>query len=437
MIITFDDTDSPQGMCTTFLAPMITKVIHPMVLASPPALVRLNPNIPWKTRGNGAVVLEIGTKKGNGTPLGEWEEERIEVHPDAKKDVVIPWEIVEKIKNVVMSNALTECDNTNPGLIFLDKRPDSSWYQKGVKSVVDKNDVLRQLNNADSDYFFHGNGRGLIGAYCASAWPEEDRTYEVIAYRKKENIGTKRELNGKEVRLLDNRFPMTFNNYDEKNDHVAILPNTDCPVLYGVRGDNPRELMNVPDFLTSEEKRGWVLFRSNQGTGDHLAKGKVTGFQEHHSYVIRGKITSEPMDVEGGHVVITFADHDAEIPLMAYEPTKEFRDVIRALAPGDDVTVSGSFRNEPRGLNLEKVTVHQLADIKEKRNPPCPQCGKNMKSMGKEQGYRCRECKEYAKNPLEISEPRTLVPDSYEVPICARRHLHRPLKRDKKLNEKT
>jgi len=35
-----------------------------------PKLVRLNPNVPWKTRGNGAVSLQIGTGKGKKVKIG-------------------------------------------------------------------------------------------------------------------------------------------------------------------------------------------------------------------------------------------------------------------------------------------------------------------------------------------------------------------------------
>jgi len=33
--------------------------------------VRLNPNIPWKTRGNGAISIKIGKGNGKKTKIGE------------------------------------------------------------------------------------------------------------------------------------------------------------------------------------------------------------------------------------------------------------------------------------------------------------------------------------------------------------------------------
>jgi len=62
--IGIDDTDSPKGMCTTFLSYKIVKFLEKQKIefVDYPSLIRFNPNIPWKTRGNGAVRLTIKTK---------------------------------------------------------------------------------------------------------------------------------------------------------------------------------------------------------------------------------------------------------------------------------------------------------------------------------------------------------------------------------------
>jgi tRNA(Ile2)-agmatinylcytidine synthase len=63
--IGIDDTDSRKGMCTTYLALELVKEFqNELDLIGYPRLVRLNPNIPWKTRGNGAVCVRLGTGKG-------------------------------------------------------------------------------------------------------------------------------------------------------------------------------------------------------------------------------------------------------------------------------------------------------------------------------------------------------------------------------------
>ena len=67
-----DDTDSLQGMCTTFLA---TEIVRDLTrdhdLIGYPRLVRLNPSIPWKTRGNGAVCIRVGQGRGRGSCVGQ------------------------------------------------------------------------------------------------------------------------------------------------------------------------------------------------------------------------------------------------------------------------------------------------------------------------------------------------------------------------------
>ena len=59
--IGIDDTDSPDGMCTTYLASQIINKFkdNGIELADYPRLIRLNPFARFKTRGNGGVSLKI------------------------------------------------------------------------------------------------------------------------------------------------------------------------------------------------------------------------------------------------------------------------------------------------------------------------------------------------------------------------------------------
>ena len=59
--IGIDDTDSPDGMCTTYLASQIINEFEAngIELADYPRLIRLNPFARFKTRGNGGVSLKI------------------------------------------------------------------------------------------------------------------------------------------------------------------------------------------------------------------------------------------------------------------------------------------------------------------------------------------------------------------------------------------
>ncbi len=64
MHIGLDDTDSTKGGCTTYLAALLVEELGKfhVEFTDYPGLIRLNPNVPWKTRGNGALCLRFGTK---------------------------------------------------------------------------------------------------------------------------------------------------------------------------------------------------------------------------------------------------------------------------------------------------------------------------------------------------------------------------------------
>jgi len=69
--------------------------------------------------------------------------------------------------------------------------------------------------------------------------------------------------------------------------------------------------------------------------------------------------------------------------------------------------------------------------VRKVSNPICPNCGKSMKSVGKAGGYRCRKCGARADERSTTKEkvPRNLSPGWFEPPVCARRHISKPLKR--------
>ena len=63
MIIGIDDTDSNEGMCTTYLGALLLDELKAYgTVEALPMLVRLNPTIPYKTRGNAAVALKLNTR---------------------------------------------------------------------------------------------------------------------------------------------------------------------------------------------------------------------------------------------------------------------------------------------------------------------------------------------------------------------------------------
>ena len=70
-------------------------------------------------------------------------------------------------------------------------------YKKAVKGIVFLDEVTSLLDKNGALYIGYKNKRGLIGAAASIAWnPVFDKTYELITYRKKEKIGSKREIEG-------------------------------------------------------------------------------------------------------------------------------------------------------------------------------------------------------------------------------------------------
>ena len=100
-----------------------------------------------------------------------------------------------------------------------------------------------------------------------------------------------------------------------------------------------------------------------------------------------------PATIPGGHVILRLRTKAGELDCAAYEPSKEFRGVVRLLVPGDRLVAFGELRERPRTLNLEKIEVVALAEhLRKVSNPACPDCGKAMGSMGRGGWFRCKRC---------------------------------------------
>ncbi|MFO7992388.1 MAG: tRNA(Ile)(2)-agmatinylcytidine synthase [Thermoplasmata archaeon] len=431
MYIAVDDTDSRYGMCTTFLVTELIKEFSEYKVIHYPRLVRLNPNIPWKTRGNGAVVIELG-KKG----IGEIEVGNIEEPVLAKAQ---KGEDIEEKKETILLRVIKlvdkwgelDIEGTNPGVVIGREKPPVELYWKTVREVVKLDEIIDILDAGEFCYKGYGNKRGLIGAAAAMSWIPEDHTYELISYRKKELWGTGRDMPEEDVIELDNTLKSTFDSYDHQESSSTIAPNSPCPVLYGVRGDDPDELKKSLDLVGGEEPERWLLFLTNQGTDDHIVDSDISEIEPYRSVHVRAAVSSKPRVIEGGHVFIDLKNGQ-KVTAAAYEPTKDFRKIIKSLIPGDIIEIWGGVREEPETLNIEKIKIVHIEEKCEKiGNPVCPKCGKRMSSIGKDAGYRCKRCSTKAgENEVEMGKvDRALEEGWYETPVSARRHLSKPLKR--------
>ena len=420
-----DDTDSLRGMCTTFLAAeLVRDLTRDFDLVGYPRLVRLNPNIPWKTRGNAAVCLRIGSGRGEPITIGELGGRPIQTFPRGRCDEP-PARVLDRVSRLVERWSRIDDEMTNPGFTISPTAARAWLYWRAVRRIVTMDEAVAA---ASTSAIVRGykDGRGIIGALAATSWRPRDRTYEVLCYRKESIWGTGREIVPESVKEMDIRFPSTFNNYDYDNERVVIAPHSPCPILFGIRGDEPGVLPEAMRSIRGERPAGWLLFETNQGTDDHVVPQPV--MEPRQTIRVEGRVERFPRILRGGHVVVSLSGVD----VTAYEPSKQFRSVVAALWPGDRIGVIGAIRDEPRTLNLEKLQVLDVVRrVVKIANPICNACGCRAKSMGRMGLFRCPKCRE--KFPRFAASFRTI--DSglrrgwYEPPVGSRRHLSKPLKR--------
>lgn len=439
MIVGIDDTDSAAGMCTTFLCAVLLADLTPFGALSTPCLVRLNPSIPYKTRGNGAVSFEIACPPEHEVRVKELVEARV--------------------------RALAElhAEGTNPGIVFIPEarvraligggdgsgrgrdvaKPEPlrklTWfYEAAVRDVLQLEQAYALLAELQLEYCGLKNARGLIGALAAASFlliqkwrpAQYDCTYELVAYREQHRWGTPREIDETSVWRADEAtYPQTWDNVDRAAKRLVLAPHSPCPVLFGIRGESIEALHTAYALIRAEPVEHLTLFLTNQGTDFHLIHGDDAGeLQDYHSYLLEGIVDSDPRTIEGGHVVFALTLPSGLgvgcIDCIAYEPTKGFRALVRQLRAGDQVRVYGSFKS--RTLNLEKLELVTLNRVV-LAIPKCEQCGRPMESAGRSQGYRCRRCKTARLSKELQTVARALDEGLYEVPPVARRHIAKPL----------
>jgi len=150
---------------------------------------------------------------------------------------------------------------------------------------------------------------------------------------------------------------------------------------------------------------------------------------------LRGTVSQKPHVVPLRHVIFQIKDAVGAIDCAAYEPTGDLRKIALALDVGDEVEVTGAVKRaasaRPRTINLEKIHVLNLTPKNQTQNPLCPNCGKRLKSMGKNQGYRCEKCGEKCPSikKVETAVPRALKTGLYVTSTRSQRHLTKPLRR--------
>lgn len=410
--IGIDDTDSRKAGCTTYVAAVAMRGLEALGarLIGYPRLVRLNPNCPYKTRGNAAVAFKV---------------EGVEL------------EKAEDVMTGVIEEFSELDEGAETGIAFLRGEPDErlrGFYWRAVRELVPLEDGFRVAEEIGAKLIYYNGGMGIIGALAAiGADLSLGKTYELIAHRRREYWGTVRRIDPASVFEMDRTTrPYTFDNIDPESGEIRIAPHTPCPVLLGIRGVDPEILEKAFRMIRMYEPIEFVtIFETNQATDAHYQKLGTCDLRDGVSAIVEGIVAEAPRIDVGGHVFFKLRDMYGEIWCAAYEPTKSFRKLILQLIPGDEIVAYGAVKQKPQGLtlNLEKIYIRRLAEKIVERPPKCPECGRRMTSMGKNKGFKCRRCG--ARLPEECKEivrvPRAIKPGFYEVPPSARRHLTKPL----------
>ena len=175
--------------------------------------------MPWKTRGNGALCLRF-------TYDAEFEDE-------IKETAIDLWEEHSAVKE----------KGTDPGIVFYQNSEIpaelKAFSKKTETSIVTLKEAMALIKKLGAEALGFNSCRGIIGALAAIGETlDGDHTYELIAYRTPENLGTKRRVDEASIFEMDKQTqPYTFNNVDTEKGRVIITPRGPDPILFGIRGE--------------------------------------------------------------------------------------------------------------------------------------------------------------------------------------------------------
>lgn len=420
--IGFDDTDSPKGMCTTYLAYKLVDSLkkEKVRFLDYPRLIRFNPNIPWKTRGNGAVALKIQTDS--------------------------PQKIKKKVIRFITKFSDLQ-NGANPGVVFFEEDTIPKEFAKfssaALWKLISRKDAKKFISENKLESFYLGNGQGLVGAIGAIGYGFNDHTFELLSYRKKSHFGKKRKIISSSVKQMQEKtYPRTYNSYDDKKNRVLFAPHGPDPVFFGIRGEDPKSVLFASKLVKTHERPvGHLIFKSNQGTGDHLQNElDVFALRPYLSGIITGVVSRQPQMEKGKHVTFSIIKDGIEVSCAVYRPTGITKDAM-SLIKGDKIRVGGGIRKSSvkhgRTLNVEFFEILKLQKKAVLVNPLCTKCNKRMKSKGRNQGFECIRCGQKAQNKTMLESPRKVKTKLYIPQPSAHRHLTRPQQRIGITNKQT
>lgn len=442
IIISFDDIDTVRGGCTTHFAATIIKLFlsKGWELVDYPYLVRLNPDIPWKTRGNAAIAIIL--TKENGESLNH-----------------ISNVIEKELKKYISSNEPV-MGNSQPTFLVADYNYlyiYAEFFHKLYKTALKKNLNVKKIEKELSETYknvdrkiiiksIFGN-RGVIGALASIGFifGHEDYTFELLAYTKNKNKDT-RYLTELYQFFLKHEDLTTFNNIDIYSRKSIITPHGPDPVLFGLRGNNPLILLHLFHRIIKyfgAAVDSWIIFKTNQGTdAHHMIDNRLSSYSLLYSQydAIGWKIKKEKILPSGHHIYkVAIIDQISlstrNFDLSSYRESLKMRDILEKINDKHLFLILGNLRpfykTSETTINLEKNYVIYSRARYNHVKPLCIKCFNHLESTGKDGYFRCRKCRYRMKirEKVKLVMKSTITPTVLHEPPMYQRHLTKPLRR--------
>ncbi len=421
--IGLDDIDTGSQGCTTHLTfrvlRSIINQIPQAVFSDYPVLIRLNPTIPFKTRGNAALSFAVKLREREAQSLRE----------------IVLKEVTSYIADVRGAGA-------EPGVALLyGEVPEAlgRLYVKALSDYVHRDYVLGVIKTLEGSLEVPlGYSRGLIGALAAMGASKHLRecTYELLSYRAGRAGGehsVERCVDGESVKVMDESLrSYTFLNYDYESGELLITPSGPNPVLLGLRGEDPEALVRAFNMLrVCESYEGWVIYKTNQAVNAHHVERCLECFKPYQTGCVRARVVGKPLVLPGGDVLVKLGDRDSEARLWAvFFKETGLNKVAGRLMTGDLITVCGGGKYwEGRGVVVHSDFLEVLELASETYvNPKCPVCGHRMKSSGRSKGWKCPKCgfKSTSLSKEVVKLARDLERRAYRPRDIAVKHLVMP-----------
>ncbi len=355
LAIGIDSFDTAFAGCTThfssiYVAALLGKGYE---LADYPWLVRLNPAVPWKTRGNGAIALHIYVNSRDDAvqALRLLRELAKAYNISSKASYIAILTSQEEIKDYLMERPLCL----------------TSLYERAVHEIVPRDlvyDCIKSLGQQVIDSLGINN-RGIIGSAAALGMRLDDYTFELTVYRRIENWNKPRRIDKDSVIRFDIiTKPYTFLNVDYTIGKPLIAPHGYDPVLYAVRGERPEILLKALEIIDAgEEPSHSILHRSNQATDAHLHRKEIAKIRPYDNPVVQG-ILENPRWIPGGHLLLKICDHTGCASVAFYRETRWMRHYAVALSEKYLVEIGGQAKphQDEVTLNAELVKVRECLE---------------------------------------------------------------------------